>query len=135
MNEQAMILVGHLQVMEEPLSSLYVSHATGYYYLAVRTYIDDNEETFVMSKVAPQLVLDYMEGHLGLQSIFSTNNVFQYSHRNRELCEADMNPIDVNRAVELLESDGLDDLFDKHLSQRGWAVKSYLKKQHNILAL
>ena len=128
-----MILVGHLQVMDEPLSSLYVSHATGCYYLAVRTYLAENEETFVMSKVVPQLVLDYMEGHLGLHSIFSSNNAYQYSHRNRELCEADMNPIDSVTAVELLGNDGLDDMYDKHLAYKGWAVKSYLKKQHNIL--
>lgn len=55
------ILVGHLQVLDEALSSLYSDRKSGQYFLFVRVYEDDNDNTFVLTQVQPSVVLDYID--------------------------------------------------------------------------
>ena len=50
------ILVGHLQVLDEALSSLYSDRKSGQYFLFVRVYEDDNDNTFVLTQVQPSVV-------------------------------------------------------------------------------
>ena len=70
MNNTNFILVGHLQVLGIPLSSLYKDNQNNVYYLTVRSFEDVDVATYVMSEVTPANVVDYMEKRIGLRSIF-----------------------------------------------------------------
>ena len=72
------ILVGHLQVLDEALSSLYSDRRSGQYFLFVRVYEDNDDNTFVLTQVQPSLVLDYIDGKVGLKKIFSFSPSFYY---------------------------------------------------------
>ena len=60
------ILVGHLQVLDEALSSLYSDRNSGQFFLFVRVYEDEDDNTFVLTQVQPSVVLDYIDGKVGL---------------------------------------------------------------------
>ena len=65
-----MILVGHLQVMDKPLSSLYSERKTGKFFISVRLYEGNDDESYMFTEIAPISVLKYMDGQLGLKEIF-----------------------------------------------------------------
>lgn len=121
------LLVGHLQVMEEPLSSLYTDRLSGVFYLFVRLFEDTKSSTFVLSEVTPLQVVDYMEGRLGLRSIFGHNKSYYYQHQHSQLSKSDFLPLTTDKAYEKLDSDGLEDKFDRELSYRSVPLKQYLK--------
>ena len=120
-------LLGHLQVMEEPLSSLYADRQSGVFYLFVRLFEDTQSSTFVLSEVTPLQVVEYMEGRLGLRSIFCHNKTYYYQHHNPKLSKSDFLPLTTAMACEKLDSDGLEDKFDRELSYRPVPLKQYLK--------
>ena len=72
------ILVGHLQVLDEALSSLYSDRKSGQYFLFVRVYEDEDDNTFVLTQVQPSVVLDYIDGKVGLKQIFSLSPSYFY---------------------------------------------------------
>jgi hypothetical protein len=121
-------LVGHLQVMDEPLSSLYIDKVSGLLYLFVRVFEDTNIGTFVLTVVSPLQIVDYMEGRVGLRGIFSNTKSYYYQHQNDVLSASDFKLLPPDKVDEKLESDGLDDKFDRHLSYRMVPLKQYLKK-------
>lgn len=121
------LLVGHLQVMEEPLSSLYTDSASGVYYLFVRLFEETAFSTFVLTEVTPVEVVEYMEGRLGLKCIFSHRPSYYYQQQNHELRVSDFKKLTTAKAYEKLELDGLEDLFDRHLSYKMAPLKQYLK--------
>lgn len=127
MKAQSFILVGHLQVLEVPLSSLYTNKHNDRYYMAVRVFEEiDNE--YVLSEVLPKEVLDYMDGKIGLMEIFTQNKTYSFIKKRSDLSERGMKPIAAKEAGEMLQEDGLEDLYDKNLSYNSWAIKSYLRK-------
>lgn len=121
-------LVGHLQVMEEPLSSLYMDNISGLFYLFVRLFEETTFSTFILTEVAPHEVVDYMEGRLGLRGIFSLRDAYYYQHQSEKLHSSDFKLLSIDKTFEMLEADGLDDKFDRHLSYRMVPMKQYLKK-------
>ena len=50
------ILVGHLQVLDEALSSLYSDRNSGQFFLFVRVYEDEDDNTFGHSCKYPWLI-------------------------------------------------------------------------------
>ena len=120
-------LVGHLQVMEEPLSSLYADKGSGVMYFFVRIFEDMNEASFILSEVSPSVVVDYMDGKIGLKSIFSNHKVYYYINRNPQLSISDFHPLTNEDATNRLSLDGLDDMYDRSLSYRSVPLKQYLK--------
>ena len=123
----SMKLIGHLQVLDEPLSSLYADMDTGKYFLFVRVYEDTDDDTYVLSEVRPSSVLNYMNGVIGLRSMFENTHTYYYRHTNRkELCSSDMQPLAIEQVRIKLECDGLEDAFDKTLAYRSVSLKHYL---------
>ena len=55
------VLVGHLQVLDEALSSLYVERVSGRYFLFVRIYENNDDDTFVLAQVRPSTIIDYID--------------------------------------------------------------------------
>jgi len=122
------ILIGHLQVMDEPLSSLYTDRLNGKYFLSVRLYEDIEDESFLFSEVVPELVLKYMSGQLGLMALFETEPSFYYRVEGRRVLHF-KNFLPLSReegCKRLLEDGSLDDMYDKQLAYRSVNLKNYL---------
>lgn len=127
MNNNGIRLVGHLQVLDEPLSSLYTDSSSGLYYLFVRLFEDTQYSTFVLTEVTPHEVVDYMEGRVGLRGMFSHGTSYYYQNHGEELRVSDFKRLSSANVYKKLESDGLEDKFDQHLSYRMVPLKQYLK--------
>lgn len=121
-------LLGHLQVMEEPLSSLYTDKLSGVMYIFVRLFENMDDPSFVLSEVSPSTVVDYMEGKVGLTSIFQNNKAYYYRHQHDVLSTTDFKPLTREDATHRLNLDGLDDLYDKTLSYRSVPLMQYLRR-------
>lgn len=120
-------LVGHLQVMDEPLLSLYIDNVSGLFYLFVRLFEKTSFSTFVLTEVTPHEVVDYMEGRVGLRGMFSHGASYYYQNKGEELRTSDFKRLTSAKTYEKLGSDGLEDKFDSHLSYRTVPLKQYLK--------
>lgn len=128
MNEQ-LYLVGHLQVMDEPLASLYVDHTTGRYYLLVRLYVNVMKPTFLVAHVSLFQVLKYMRQEIGLKDIFNHSDAYLFSSMNLTIFSSSMLvPLQRAKALELLKKDDVDNMFDKHLSYKYVALKNYINQ-------
>lgn len=125
--EENIRLLGHLQVLDEPLSSLYSDSSRGVLYLFVRLFEDTPVSTFVLSEVTPIQVVDYMEGRIGLNGIFGENKSYYYEEIHVTLDAADFLPLTKNKAREKLSCDGLGDMFDRQLAYRSLPLKQYLR--------
>ena len=123
------ILVGHLQVLDEALSSLYSDRNSGQFFLFVRVYEDEDDNTFVLTQVQPSVVLDYIDGKVGLKQIFSLSPSYYYKQVVRNcLCKEDFVPIDNMEVDRKLQDDGLDDTFNIALADNSVGIKNYLRK-------
>lgn len=123
------ILVGHLQVLDEALSSLYSDRRSGQYFLFVRVFEDNNDNTFVLTQVQPSVVLDYIDGKVGLKQIFSLSPSYYYKQDvGNGLCKEFFVPIDNKEVDKKLQDDGLDDTFNIALANNSVGIKNYLRK-------
>lgn len=123
-----LILVGHLQVLDEALSSLYSDRKSGQYFLFVRLYEDDADDSYVLTTVKPSTVVDYIDGKVGLSQIFSNSPSFYYKHDGKcGLSRIDFVPIDNKEANVKLQEDGLDDTFNVALANNSVGIKNYLR--------
>lgn len=123
------ILVGHLQVLDEALSSLYSDRKSGQYFLFVRVYEDDNDNTFVLTQVQPSVVLDYIDGKVGLKQIFSLSPSYFYKQVVQScMRREDFVPIDNQEVDRKLQDDALDDTFNMALANNSVGIRNYLRK-------
>lgn len=122
------VLIGHLQVLDEALSSLYSDRKSGQYFLFVRVYEDNDDNSFVLTQVQPAMILDYINGKVGLKQIFSLSRSFYYrKNKNEELSSEDFIPIDSKETDRKLQEDGLDDVFNVALAVNSVGIKNYLQ--------
>lgn len=75
-------LVGHLQVTDVPLLSLYTDLSDGSLYFSLRAY--DSEEVYIIKQVLPQTVLDYMDCRRGLMNIYTDGVGYIFYRTNKE---------------------------------------------------
>ena len=122
------VLIEHLQVMEEPLSSLYADRYSGKYFLSVRLYENIEEESYLFSEVAPELVLKYMSQQLGLKALFQTNRSFYFRTNNHQiLSPTNFTLLSSEESSRRLSTESsLDDMYDIHLAYRSAYLKRYL---------
>lgn len=124
-------LIGHLQVMEEPLSSVYTDSMTGITYLFVRLFENIEDSSYILSQVAPRQIIDYMNRKVGLKTLFESNPSFYYKNDGSELSTSAFQTLTKNSVDEKLNMDGLDDMYDSHLAYRSAVLKQYLLQQAN----
>lgn len=122
------ILVGHLQVLDEALSSLYAERKSGLFFLFVRIYENNDDNTFVLTQVKPYTVVDYIDGKVGLKRIFSNSQSFYYKYSGHGgVRRKDFVPINHDEANLMLQEDGLDDTFSMALADNSVGIKEYLR--------
>lgn len=121
------VLVGHLQVFDEPLSSLYYERGNGEYYLFVRVFEENDVLAYILAKVSSSLVMDYMDGKVGLKQIFKFVPAFCYRNiggeKRNKIC---FMPITAQDAEQMLKDDGLDDKFMPELACNSVSIRNYL---------
>lgn len=116
-------LIGHLQVIDEPLVSLYTNLRDNRLYLFVRNYEYDG--AFILAEVKASDVLEYFENKLGLKSLFNSRIGYSYlSQEGRLLSSNDFTPINNKEKERFLnnvqpfdmfdEMYGLDEVFTRH---------------------
>lgn len=122
------VLIEHLQVMDEPLSSLYADRKSGKYFLSVRLYENIEYESYLFSEVVPELILKYMSRQLGLKTLFETKPSFYYRVDGQHgLNPKNFIPLSQEESCKRLFADGsLDDMYDIHLAYRSTNLKKYL---------
>lgn len=120
-------LIGHLQVMDVPLTSLYAESISGKYFLFVRVDEDIDLDSFILSEVSPSLVLEYMNGILGLKSIFESRPAYYYHKDNDKGLESKkFKPLSQTQALYKLSADTLSDYYDRTLAYRSATMRTYL---------
>ena len=120
------VLIGHLQVMDEPLSSLYVENHSGKYYIFVRIY-DDDDDAYVCSEVQLGCVLSYMNHDVGLNKIFRDYPSYHYVRKGGEYLQSkDFIPLTSEQATAELSKDGLDDYFDNNIAYKSVSLKNHI---------
>lgn len=116
-------------MLDEALSSLYSDRKSGQYFLFVRVYEDDNDNTFVLTQVQPSVVLDYIDGKVGLKQIFSLSPSYFYKQVVQNcMRREDFVPIDNQEVDRKLQDDGLDDTFNMALANNSVGIRNYLRK-------
>ena len=122
------VLIEHLQVTDEPLSSLYANSENGKFFISVR--LDENIEceSYLFSEVVPELVLKYMNRQLGLKALFESEPSFYYRVQGQQVLSLkDFFPLSYEESCRRLSADGsLADMYDIHLSYRSVNLKKFL---------
>lgn len=105
-------LVGHLQVTDQPLLSLYVTRSGKALFFFYR--LKRNE--YYLTKVTPNEVIAYLDEKLGLEQIYMESDDYLYRHRARHAAStSDFLPIESAKREELQSRiksfDRYDDVF------------------------
>lgn len=137
-NRNMLELVGHLQVIDQPLLSLYVSQSGDALFFFYRLRINE----FYLTEVSANEVIEYLDERLGLVEIFSESKDYLYHHRSKRYARtSDFVPVDGDRRsalqIEMKVFDKYDDVFgldeikvrhylqDRHLSKDKESHKEY----------
>ena len=108
---------------------MYSDRNSGQFFLFVRVYEDEDDNTFVLTQVQPSIVLDYIDGKVGLKQIFSLSTSYYYKQVFRNsLRKEDFVPIDNMEVDRKLQDDGLDDTFNIALAANSVGIKNFLRK-------
>lgn len=123
------VLIEHLQVLNEPLSSLYADSKSGKYFLSVRLYENIKDKSYLFLEVVPELILKYMNGQIGLKKLFKTKPSFYYRVDGQHILSlVNFLPISQEESCKRLSTNSsLDDMYDIHLAYRSSNLKNYLR--------
>ena len=111
-NSEILELVGHLQVTDQPLLSLYVTQSGKALFFFYR--LKRNE--YYLTEVTPHEVIAYLDEKLGLAQIYMESADYLYHHRARHAATtSDFLPIESTKREELqnriMSFDRYDDVF------------------------
>lgn len=129
------VLIEHLQVLDEPLLSLYLNRDSGKYFISVRLYEDIEDKSYLFSEVEPTLILKYMSRQLGLKALFKTEVSFYYRYNGQQI-------LSIRKLISLSHEESsrklyancsLDDMYDVHLAYRSTYLKRYLSQKISLL--
>lgn len=124
MKSDDLILIGHLQVLDESLVAIYKNKINDRFYVSIRTF--DSNDDILLIECQPSTVLDYMEKKIGLHTIikeYCTSSYVINSHTSRKkIC-----PIETNLIKKMIEQNAIPDMFDSRLAYHSWALKTYIK--------
>jgi len=119
-------LIGHLQVIDEPLVSLYTNLGDSKLYLFVRDY--EHDGAFMLAEVKANDVLEYFENKLGLFSLFNSRIGYSYlSHEGCVLSTHDFIPINNIEKERFLHNVQSFDMFDKMYGLDEVFTRHYLR--------
>lgn len=97
-NNNLLELVGHLQVTDQPLLSLYVTQSgeTLFFFYRLR------KNEYYLTEVTPSDVIAYLDEKMGLLQIFMASDDYLYHHKSRHAAAtSDFISIDETKRNEL----------------------------------
>lgn len=120
-------LVGHLQVTDQPLLSLYVTQAGDALFFFYR--LKRNE--YYLTKVKPNDVIAYLDEKMGLLQIFMASDDYVYHHKSRHTAAtSDFIRIDESRRIELQHQIESFNMYDDLFGLDEIKVRHYIKDKH-----
>lgn len=126
MKQNDLILIGHLQVLDESLTAVYKNKRNGRFYMSIRTF-DSNDYDILLIESHPSIVLDYMEKKIGLHTIINEYCTVSYILTNSHTCRKKIRPVETNLIKKMIEQNTIPDMFDSRLAYHSWALKKYIK--------
>lgn len=126
MKQNDLILIGHLQVLDESLTAVYKNKRNGKFYVSIRTF-DSSDYDILLIESHPSIVLDYMEKKIGLHTIINECCTVSYILTNSNTCRKNIRPVETNLIKKMIEQNTIPDMFDSRLAYRSWALKKYIK--------
>lgn len=123
-NSEILELVGHLQVTDQPLLSLYVTQSGDALFFFYR--MKRNE--YYLTQVTPHEVIAYLDEKLGLVQIYMESEGYVYRHRSsRSAMTSDFLEIDGPRREEMQRRIKSFDRYDDVFGLDEIRVRHYLK--------
>ena len=123
-NGEILELVGHLQVTDQPLLSLYVTQSGDALFFFYR--MKRNE--YYLTQVTPHEVIAYLDEKLGLVQIYMGSEDYVYHHRSsRSAMTSDFMEIDGQRREEMQRRIKSFDQYDDVFGLDEIRVRHYLK--------
>ena len=124
-----MTLIGHLQVLDVPLVSLYYDKDTDKHYLAISLLEKEIDNSYLFAEILPINVYNYISRKISLVTIIlNCDKVYYYvSSGKKDLCFAHLKEVFTNEAlITFNENFGGDEMFNHHLSYKTYGMKEYL---------
>lgn len=120
--------VGHIQVLDEALVSLY-RYDENDYYMAIRLYEEDVDESWLFVMTSPTFVIAYIEDLFGLHTILLDMPCYYYVN-DGELTFDKLKQIDNEEAFKLFNKyAAVKHRFSKEMAYKTVSLKQHLKKQ------
>ena len=126
-NNNLLELVGHLQVTDQPLLSLYVTQSgeTLFFFYRLR------KNEYYLTEVTPSDVIAYLDEKMGLLQIFMASDDYLYHHKSRHAAAtSDFISIDETKRNELQRRIRNFDVYDDLFGLDEIKVRHYLKDRH-----
>lgn len=125
-NSEILELVGHLQVTDQPLLSLYVTQSGEALFFFYR--LKRNE--YYLTQVTPCEVIAYLDDKLGLAQIFTESEDYLYHHRARHTAStSDFLRIEDTKREELQSRIKSFDRYDDVFGLDEIRVRHYLRER------
>lgn len=122
-------LVGHLQVLDEALVSLYKYNDE--YYIAIRLYEEDDNESWLFVLTSPNFVVAYIDRLFGLHTLLLDMPCY-YFVNDGELTFDKLKQIENEKAFKLFNKyAAVKHRFSKEMAYKSVGLKQHLKKQIN----
>lgn len=126
-NNNRLELVGHLQVTDQPLLSLYVTQSGDTLFFFYR--LKRNE--YYLTKVKPSDVIAYLDEKMGLLQIYMESDDYLYFHRSRHTAATtDFISVDESKRIELQHRIESFNMYDDLFGLDEIKVRHYIKDKH-----
>ena len=126
-NNEKLELVGHLQVTDQPLLSLYVTQGGTTLFFFYRL----NRNMYYLTKVTPNEVIDYLDEKMGLLQIYTASEDYLYHHKARHSAKiTDFVPMDLRKRDEIQGQIKSFDMYDDLFGLDEVKVRHYLKDNY-----
>lgn len=122
-----MVLLGHLQVCEDVMTSVYHNRRIDKYYLSIRLFQFDDKEKYLILDVSPDDILKHMNGDIGLLYFTMNRKGYLYDHTEHiSLKTENMVPISNEECRELFYDSSVENRFNKDFAYKSVSLKQYL---------
>ena len=122
------ILIGHIQVLDESILSLYYNFISDRYFLFIKILTDNDEDKcIILVETKIKDIIDYMNRIITINDIF--NNTDNYHLLN--LKDNSDKILNKQELQDLCEENFIPYTFDKYLAYRSIPLKNILYKKLN----
>lgn len=133
-NDEYMTLVGHIQVLDVPLVSLYYDTASDRYFVAITLFGCDEMYAYLFVDITVETALKYMREEITMLTILALSKNYYYykNYGNKDLELSDLRPISKINAYRLFSKEaGVKPEYDRQLAYKSVGLKNFLESKRN----